>query len=309
MISFKSPWLRVSLLINTLLGIHCGANCQSVKPGLTGMCPSKWITMRYNNAPGREYASGSLPSQTFSQEEFYFKAWAPVLHKSNFTLLLGPSYRMEQFEIASKGENPLPQFSNWKLQTFTLDIKSLARIDSTSFLIFGVNSNKSGNINFKDTPLDFTLSAAYLKKRSQNLEYGAGFMLNRSYQSYSFLPVLVFNYNYSEKAGIEIGLPYKMAWRYNISKSDIIYLEAKGMSRRYYIHNADNDLTIFRRIEADMGIAYNRRINSIIGVELFGGYRRNLRCRVPEEITPIRKSGLTFQFELYIQPPKLGKKK
>jgi hypothetical protein len=116
--------------------------------------------------------------------------------------------------------------------------------------------------------------------------------------------VFVYNHNFSNKLGLEISLPHKMALRYNLTPSDIIYLKSEANIRSYFIRDpALKNYDMFRRIDVDMGIAYNKQITKFMGAELFAGYRHNLSYQLPESITAVKNSGFVASFEIYIRPP------
>jgi Domain of unknown function (DUF6268) len=280
------------------------AKCQKLKPGLPGMAPSRWITIKHTQAPGRVYQSFGSSSKKYSQEDIYFKAWIPVVYKSRFALMLGPQYRTEQLEFQSNGENPLHLLSSWNLRSIGLDVRSLIRVDSAAFLIMNFNTNQSGNLqdqSHDNVPYNYTFTSIYLRKKSINKEIGFGLMANRSFDRFNVLPVFIFNYNYSSKAGLEISLPHKIAWRYNLSPSDIFYAKAEAITRAYFIV-CDSEYA-FRRTELDLGVAYNRQITKFMGAEIFAGYRRNINTHLPNEITAVKTSGRVFSFEIYFRSP------
>ncbi len=294
----------------TLLSVT--AVSQSLKPGLAGMAPSKWLTMRHSHAPGKVYSFPGAGRKTFTQDEYYLRAWIPVVHKEKLTVILGPNYRTEQLEFKSSGENPVDNMSNWDLRTYGLDVNALVKTDSLSWLIFTSHINKSGNfseLSASEIPINYTVSATFLRKKSPNKEIGAGVMMNKSFRV-TVLPVFIFNYNYSERGGIEMMLPKKIAWRNNLSPWDILYVKAESVTRTYYIHeiNSDNP-AVCRRVDIDMGLSYNRRLGKYAGVEVFGGYRKNISNRLIAGATPLKTSGLSASVELYVQPPKFKKKK
>lgn len=280
--------------------------CCAQKPGLPGMAPSKWITFRTTHAPGKVYRFANGGNKTFTNEEMYVRAWLPLIHKKNFAIVLGPNYRAEQLEFKSSGENPAKKFEGWNLRTFALDLNSFVRLDSTSWLLLTSHINKTGNfamLSAKEIPLNYTVSASYLKRMSPNKEIGAGVIFNKSYKL-TFLPVFLFNYNLSEKEGIEIMLPKKMAWRHNLSPNDLLYFKAEAVTRTYYLNRvAEGTPDVCRRIDVDMGISYNRRFGKYAGVEVFGGYRKNISNKMVHDAVPVRASGLAATVEFYIQPP------
>ncbi|WAC13796.1 DUF6268 family outer membrane beta-barrel protein [Dyadobacter pollutisoli] len=288
------------------------AVCQSLKPGLTGMAPSKWLTLRTTHAPGKVYRFPGAGTKTYTNEEMFVRAWVPLLHKDKVTILLGPNYRTEQLELKSVGENPVSSMQGWNLRTFGLDLNSIVRLDTTSFLILTSHINKSGNfavLSSSQIPLNYTVSASFLKKKSANKEIGAGLIVNKSFKL-TVLPVLIFNYNFSENEGVEIMLPKKVAWRHNLSASDILYVKAESVTRTYYINKlADASPEVCRRVDIDMGISYNRKLGHYAGFEMFGGYRKNISSKLIEGAMPVRTSGLAATIELYVQPPRFNRKK
>lgn len=270
------------------------------------MAPSKWITIRHTQAPGARYRNATTESKKYTQEDFYVRAWVPVLSKPNYAIVLGPHYRTEQLELSQSGEDHIMhQLSNWKLRSMGIDLKSFFSLPNNAYLIFASQLNRSGSlasIPLKDVPLNYSMTAVYLKKKSADKEIGIGAMMSKS-NNLTVLPVLVFNYNYSPKSGIEISLPKKIAWRHNLSDKDILYFKSEAVTRSYYTAGLDDQPSVFRKIDMDTGILYNRQITRLFGVELFGGYRRNISSRLPDGIVPIKTSGLTATIEIYIRPP------
>jgi len=268
------------------------------------MAPSKWITIQNTQAPGRIYKSFNTPEKRYKQEDIFFKAWIPVIYKDNYAIMLGPQYRTEQLEFRDTGENPLESLNHWNLRSFGMDIRSYVKVDSAAFLVMNFNMNQSGNLydNHENVPINFTFSSVFLRKKSLNKEVGFGFMANRSFGRVTAFPVIVFNYNFSQKSGIEISLPRKIAWRHNLSPTDILYLKAEVISRAYWINGTNADYA-FRRTELDMGITYNKQITKFFGAEVFGGYRTNINTRLPGECTGVKTSGLVFSFEVYFRSP------
>ncbi|TDE14512.1 DUF6268 family outer membrane beta-barrel protein [Dyadobacter psychrotolerans] len=286
--------------------------CQDLKPGLTGMGPSKWVTFKHSYAPGKYYRSVDGPKKKYTQEDLYVRAWIPILHKPNYAIVVGPHYRTEQLEFKNSGENPINQMDNWQLRSMGIDLKSFFKLNSTSYLVVASNVTKSGNLTevpFRHVPLNYNFTSVFMKKRSERSEIGIGVLVSRA-QNLSVLPVLVLNYNFpSEKSGLEIALPKKISWRYNLSPTDIFYIKSEAVTKSYYTYKADRQPSLFRLIDLDTGVTYNKQINKLIGVEVFGGYRMNVSNRLPSGIVPVRTSGLAASFEIYLLPPFSSRKK
>lgn len=308
MISSSRCAVFIGLPICLLLIFSKKCRAQEAKPGLEGMAPSKWITIKNTQAPGRVYSFGNGTYKTATHEDVFVKAWLPVVHKSKFSLIVGPQYRTEQIEFQKSGkDNLIPSLSNWSLRSMGVDVRSMNRIDSACWILINANINQSGSRadgSFTNSPLNYTFSAAYLKKRSATNEIGFGLLAGKGFNSITVLPVFIYHNNYSKKAGLEISLPYKISWRYNVTPSDIIYVKAEALTRNYYIRNIENTgYATFRKLDVDMGVVYNRKITKLVGVELFGGYRKNLTSKLPPGVTGIKTSGVAFSLELYIRPP------
>jgi hypothetical protein len=298
---------KLSVLL--ILQICCcvlTASAQEFKPGLPGMAPMRWITIKNTRAPGRVYQSLNSNERTYTVEDTYVKAWIPIVLKSRFALAIGPHYRTEELELKRAADNVDDRMASWKLRAIGVDIKSCFALDSTSWLMNTANISQSGNIqgnSHSNIPITYTISSTFMKRKSNNKEIGFGLMINKS-RSLLVLPVFVYNYNFSAKHGLEISLPHKIAWRFNLSPTDIIYLKAEANIRTYFIRNAAvANLELFRRIDADMGVTYNKQITKLIGAELFAGYRQNFSYHLPEDIIAVKNSGFVASFEIYIRPP------
>ncbi|SKC66478.1 DUF6268 family outer membrane beta-barrel protein [Ohtaekwangia koreensis] len=301
-----SQIVLVSLL--SILLAAPGVQAQDLKPGLPGMAPSKWITVKHTQAPDRIFRTDNSKRQSYTQEDVFFKLWIPLVMKSRFSVIAGPQYRTEQLEFTGSGENPMKELGNWNLRSMGIDFKSLINLDSTSWLLVNLNANQCSNMNdvvSQAVPLNFTLTSLFLRKRSANKEIGFGLMVNNLFHRFTFMPVMAFNYNFSKTSGLEMCLPQKISWRNNLSATDILYVKAEAMTRSYYIKYDDKDSTPFRRAEVDFGVAYNKQINRVMGVEVFGGYRKNISCRLPDDIFAVKTSGAVFTCEFYIRPPRL----
>jgi Domain of unknown function (DUF6268) len=270
------------------------------------MAPMRWITIKNTYAPGRVYQSLNSGARTYTAEDTYIKAWIPVVIKSRFALAIGPHYRSELLESKPETNDADDQLAAWKLRAIGIDVKSSFALDSTSWLINTMNISQSGNIKNNrqsNIPITYTISSTFIERKSANKEIGFGLMLSKS-SSILVLPVFVYNHNFSAKQGLEISLPHKIVWRHNLSSTDIIYLKAEASLRTYFIRNSTiDDHGLFRRIDVDMGVAYNRQITKFLGAELFAGYRQNLSYQLPGDIIAIKNSGSVASFEIYIRPP------
>jgi hypothetical protein len=308
----KFTAVKTSICIILFQVVSLGLFAQQFKPGLPGMAPAKWITYRDTHAPGRVYGATPGNSGRYTLEETYIKAYVPLALKSKFALAVAPYYRKENFEIKGTGAYAGEQLSTWNLRSIGLDFKALICLDSAGWIITTANISKSGNVtgtSLNDVPLTYTISSIFMKRRSANTEMGYGLMVNKS-NNYLVLPVFVYNHNFSTRTGVEIMLPHKIAWRYNLSPKDIFYVKTEANTRSYFLPqlNADGH-DVFRRIDVDMGVAYNRSFTSFMGAELFAGYRKNMSTRLPGTVIAVQSSGCFITADLYLKVPESLRKK
>jgi hypothetical protein len=298
--SIKSLTLFFSAFCVLLLSaLHC--RCQSGTK-LSGMTPMKWITVKMTSSPGRNFSHGEqkLP---VNYEDVYAKMWIPVLNKEKFKFLIGPSYRTEQLEFREGQEtSALGGLSHWNLRSAGLDTRFAYRLNNQRQLAVCFNSAYSATVSethLFNSPLNVSVSALYMHRLSDKKERGFGVMYSNSVTGLSVLPVLVWNETFNSRNGLEISLPYKIAWRHNFSTTDIVHIKAEGSSRSYFI-NKEND-TQFRRRDLDLGIAYTRILNKWMGFELFSGYRYNLSTELPAAMS-VNRSGIAMSVELFVLP-------
>ncbi|MBT1696085.1 hypothetical protein KK083_04305 [Fulvivirgaceae bacterium PWU4] len=300
------------VLALSLVALNHVCFCQLAKPGLPGMAPSKFLTIRHTQAPGRSLQTSNGSLARYNQEDLYFKAWVPLMLKSGFYILAAPQYRTEQLEFNQSPSSEVNAVSHWNLRSMALDLRTCYHFDSASWFVGNININRSGNLaDVPDSriPVSVTATALFLNKRSARKEVGYGLMVSKGYNRFNALPVLVFNYNFSATSGVEISLPHKIAWRRNITPNDIFYVKADASSRTYTLRDAENRLNDFRRTDVDLGVAYNRSLGKYAGLEISSGYRRNLKLELPCNSLPVNKSGLTFMAEFYVKPPLKSSKK
>lgn len=306
-LQYQSQVRKISVLAIPLICLSSLTTlAQSSRPGLPGMAPTRWITFRNTHAPGRVFQNLNSNARTYTHEDTYIKAYIPLAMKSRFTLAVAPHYRSEELELKDEDDDMYDQMASWRLRSIGLDIKSMIQLDTTSWLVASLNINQAGNIDASRTssiPLSYTASATFIQRKSANKEVGYGLLVNKA-NSFLILPVFIYNYNFSSRVGIEISLPHKIAGRYNLSPTDILYVKAEGNTRTYFLGQSSNGhADLFRRIDIDMGVSYNKQFFSLVGAEIFAGYRQNLTCRLPETITAVRNSGFVASLELSIRPP------
>jgi hypothetical protein len=173
--------------------------------------------------------------KSIRRKSLYIRASIPILHKPNYAVVIGPHYRTEQLEFKHTGDNPMDRMGNWQLRSMGIDMKSFLRLNRNSYLVIASNVTKSGNLTsvpLRHVPVNYNFASVYMKKRWDRNEIGLGLLVSRAH-NLTILPVFVLNHNFrSEKSGIEIALPKKISWRYNLAPSDIFYLKSEAVTKK-----------------------------------------------------------------------------
>lgn len=284
-----------------LLASSFRADCQSDK--INGVTPDKWMVFRHSTSPGQQLGyDGRKWNASF--EDIYGKIWLPVLLKDKYKLIVGPYYRAEQIEIDGTTEKHFDCVGHWNLRSAGVDSKLQLSLDRQRSLLFGVNFSQAAsteNLELKSTQIGYTASALYRKRYSENEELGWGIMYSNNLSGITLLPIILWNKTFNSRYGVELAAPYKLAMRYNASEKDIFHLKSEGESRNYLIPSGEN-FDRYSRVDLRMGLSYTRLINRWIGVEVFSGYRRNLRAELPNGITLKKNSGLATSIEMFVIP-------
>jgi hypothetical protein len=276
---------------------------------INGQIPSKWISLKHTISPGRVLQQNGQ-NYTVEFEDINAKMWIPLVVTERLKIAAGASYRTEQIE--TKG-NSNPEFKNvnhWNLRSAGVDLKTVAQLSGQNSLIVSSNFSYSATVQrlpLSSSPLNFTISAIFMERKSDDKEIGVGLMKSNTIDFLPVLPIMVWNQTFDKKNGIEISLPYKMAWRYNLSERNIFHLKAEGTSRSYFIDEPEAHRC--RRVDVDLGIAYTRLINRWVGFEFFGGFRQNISNRLINDTSVKTNSGFAFSSELFVIPAFVRSKK
>jgi hypothetical protein len=293
-----------TLILLMLFAKH--GHCQTDR--IPGQIPQKWITIKHSVSPNRvlQY-NGQSYSADF--EDIYAKIWLPVVMHEKFKIAAGASYRTEQIEIEDLTNSEVNAISHWNLRAAGLDIRTISQLSEKHSLVVGANFSYSAAIRsvpLGSAPLNYTLSAVFMNRRSANKEVGFGLLHSGNMGSLPFLPIIVWNETFNKRNGIEMSLPYKLAWRHNLSERSILHFKAEAVRRSYFVDQTSHEQC--RRLDVDLGISFTRLFNKWLGVEVFSGFRQNLSSEIPNNISLKTSSGIAVSTEIFILPDAIIKK-
>lgn len=222
-------------------------------PGVYNKSKSRGIVLAYGWMQGGTFNEQDFPftSQlsTYDRlESLEFKIKAPILLRDNFKLLIGYQHFSEFFSFQNVGTDFNPVFnelSKERLKSNSISLIVSKPLDETRYLAFRFKYTSSGDYNnlfsFDHRFAIYKFLGLYAIKPHEDLEWGIGLALSKSFRRNNVLPFVLFNKNFNKHWGIESVLPGMIFGRYNINKANYLLFGAEYNSESYRIDINDNN--------------------------------------------------------------------
>ena len=317
------------LVISPISGSFC-------KPGVVGKSPSKGILFDYTMLPNikvNPYNKGikDLNTQNTSSNRFRFKMKVPIIHKPNFTLLLGFAHYREEYHVSdlSNGElSILNAIHDQSLKSSRLSINILKPLNEKVYLAFkgdaSFNGDYNGIISFDNRYLKYNIGLLVGVKPRPDIEWGAGLLFRSSFvkSSIPVLPFAIYNRTFNEKWGIETILPVSIKARYNFNPKNLILFGPEYESRSYSLGNINSATSnntgnisefFMKRSELKFSVTYEHQISDWVWFNVQTGYSHNFNTSFTEidfkgQTLPVSvvspADGVFFKVGVFISPPR-----
>lgn len=278
---------------------------------IKGISPQKLITFGYDFQGGYDMTAGKLgltegltpyDEQTAtvnSTQGIRVEANIPVISKNSLIVQVGArlwdiNY---DFKDADKLAHPMLQTLDKNgLTSLGLNSTIFKPLNETSFLLFKVDADMSGDFNYSDfQPLNYnrySIAALWGKRPNDNKQWAIG--LSRTYRAgeMNYIPVVMYNWtSVNNKWGTEILFPARGHVRYTLNPRSMLFagFELEGNSFRIgnqgFGNNPEDrrleDLEI-RRSELRFRLMYERQITGFIWLSAQAGYRYNYSYNVDQ---------------------------
>lgn len=229
----------------------------------------------------------------------------PVVSTNKVIFSLGGAYSEQNYVFKKEVNNTVdnPMFStlkNGSIRNLSIVGTLFKPFDEKNFLLTQVLGEYAGDWNFlrwqNPAFIKVSATAIYGRKTNERKMWGVG--LTRTYRAgeVNYLPVFLFNYTApSEKWGLEMLLPARADFRYNISKRNIIKvgLELEGTSYRLNDWNGvfENSRTFqdkqtnkleLRRSDIRLRAIWDFPVKNFYWLSLSAGYRLVYRYNVDQ---------------------------
>lgn len=262
-------------------------------PGVYNKSRSRGVELAYGWMNGGIFNEQDFPfSNQLSKydrlESLEFKLKAPLVLKDNFKLLVGYQHFSEFFNFQDIGADFNPVFSelnNKRLKSNSLSMIVSKPINETTYLAFRLKYTSSGDydshFSFDGRYAIYKFLGLYAFKPNEDLEWGIGLAVSKSFRRNNILPFILLNKNFNKHWGIESVLPGMIFGRYNFNPNNILLFGAEFNSESYRIDiNEDSNLSL-------LDYAYNHSEVIISG---------NLEHRFTPWVWGSIKAGYQFNF-------------
>lgn len=228
----------------------------------------------------------------------------PVVSTNKIIFSLGGAYSEQNYvfnkEVESIVDNPMfSTLKNGSIRNLSIVGTLFKPFDEKNFLLTQVLGEYAGDWTFlrwqNPAFIKVSATAIYGRKTNERKMWGVG--LTRTYRAgeVNYLPVFLFNYTApSEKWGLEMLLPARADFRYNISKRNIIKvgLELEGTSYRlndrdgYFANNplfqGKTDKLELRRSDIRLRAIWDFPVKNFYWLSVSAGYRLVYRYNIDQ---------------------------
>lgn len=306
-------------------------------PGVSGKSPGKGVLLDYTILPIFKvypYNTGieKTEPQTSSSRHINFKLKIPIIHKPNFTMLLGFAHYLEEYDVSRQSNGNISILNavhDRSLKSTRFSLNMLRPLDEKHYLAFkgdvSFNGDYSGLVRFEERYLKYNIGVLLGIKPHQNFEWGVGLLYRSSFvvATIPVLPFGLYNRTFNDKWGIEAIVPVSIKMRYNINPRSLILFGPEYESRSYSLDKVDAAFStslfsqpsefFMRRSELKFSAAYEHQLTNWIWFNVQAGYSHNLNTRFNEidingtalpEVTVDLAGGAFFKVGIFASPPR-----
>lgn len=296
-------------------------------PGVYNKSKSRGIVLSYRWMNGGTFNEQDFPftnqlSKYDRLESLKFKIKAPLVLKDNFKLLVGYQHFSENFNFKDIGADFNPVFkelNNQRLKSNSLSLIMSKPINEFRYLVFRFKYTSSGDYNtlfsFNSNYAIYKFLGLYAFKPNENLEWGIGLAVSKSFRKNNILPFILYNKNFNKYWGIEALLPGMIFGRYNLNPTNIFLFGAEYNSESFRIDvNENSNLTLldyaYNHSEVILSGEWEHRFTPWVWGSIKTGYQFNFSSEFKaknfstDEFNTNPTGAPFFNISFFISPPK-----
>jgi hypothetical protein len=266
---------------------------------IVGLSPAKLISVGFDfvgpNGLTTSFDSIDHYSNINHNSGVRFSANFPVISNNKMILNLGVNYLDFKYQFAGFPNNSDPltnTLANHGLRSYGANATLFKPLNEKRFIIAQVScdANSSSPIDeFESKYLKISGAAIYGVKPHERLQYGFG--VTRTYRGggVNYLPVILYNYTFTNKKwGIEMLLPARANVRYTFNARNMLFagFEVEGnsyaLSKFKQEYNLPYSNTQLHRSEIRPRLTYECSVYKFIWLSLQAGYRLSYKFNVDD---------------------------
>lgn len=284
------------------------------------MRPKKAIEFQIFDTPGFHrisyFNSAEGSTNNFStkpEQRIRAKIKLPLWNAPSFKVAAGFYYNNEEFTLYN--HYSVPNVTELELKKVKANITFLKLLDAKNYLVLRGEIDASGDfegITRDPAYRNSAFSVFWGHKKNQKTEFGLGLIYRNGFIRTRILPLLIYNHNFSDKWGIELALPQGINLRHNCSKRSNFSIQSSIRTNRYLIKDNNEVINnksslLFNRAELRTGIAFQKKIVSLIWTEVSAGIKQdiNLFSDNPafSSLSSNQSSSTYFAISFFVTPP------
>ena len=306
------------------------------KPGVADKSKGAGLFLEWRAVRPQDF----LVTETGAEAEQVRDRWRagikfPVVRRSDLQIVLGYSYRNEEFAFSSQTSDFQDSFigliDDRTLLSNQFNINIVKPTNDIHYLIgrFGMRyrGDYENFISVSSTFLSYEFAAGFGKKISNDKEWSIILAGDIDKSGLRMLPFFIYNKNLSSKFGVELTLPAKMRWRYNLDPGTLLLFDTEYKVTSYILDNTkaeeqnlynpldfDDSHLAFRHAEVEISFNIQKHLFSWIWASAKVGYQisRSSRFEVAktrEELFNINLGNApVLEFEIFLYPSPYCKK-
>ncbi|MBK8568299.1 MAG: hypothetical protein IPN76_34580 [Saprospiraceae bacterium] len=297
------------------------------QPGVVNKSPSKGVSFAYSLNPDYKMLSpdAEKPTKVRRNERYESRLKVPVLYHPQLKIMMGLDYTLERYHFLNIDPDNYPLFEHLNetdLKNAGISANFFHPINHKYYTSLRLSANWQGDFNgfisMDDRYAVYRITALIGVKKRDDLEYGAGLLLNKGFRGNSIVPFGFYNQTFNDYWGVEAVLPTSIKFRYNFSESRLAMFGTEFTSQNYALNvmvpgqttNQTKDaLYHFRRASIDVVGTFYQRLSGWTWLQFKAGYAfdnnsdaRDLLSNLNHRLKP--SGSVIGMVSFFISPPK-----
>jgi hypothetical protein len=265
------------------------------RPGVINKSPGKGLLISYQSYPSYQISTPNsrTPVEISGNNRFLTKLKIPIINQIGTKVLIGGQYLREDFSFENNFTKDYPLFD--RLNSTTMKSAEGAVYLSKSlnryhFITIKASARFSGDfdsfVSLDNRYAMYRFVALFGIKKTEDTEYGFGFLYSNGFRRTVALPFGFFNKTFNDRWGLELGIPVSMKARFNMKPGSLMLFGADFASRAYSLDVEQPEPSIFhfRRAAIEFSTAWQRRFTDWTWLEFKVGYAKNLSAEIRDVV-------------------------